>query len=128
MGERDSGNKPGPGDRIPYAYIKNSNKKALQGDKIEHQNYIIQNKLELDYSFYITNQIMKPLQQIFGLVLEDIKEFKRKYGHTLNKWKIEIEKIHEKLLDDEKFEKKYQYLRLKEVKSVLFDFYLKQIK
>ena len=128
MGERDSGNKPGPGDRIPYAYIKNSNKKALQGDKIEHPNYIIENKLELDYSFYITNQIMKPLQQIFGLVLEDIKEFKRKYGHTLNKWKIEIEKIHEKWLDDEKFEKKYQELRLKEVKSVLFDFYLKQIK
>jgi len=70
--KRDPGNKPGPGDRIPFVYIVNPNKKALQGDKIETPTYIRDNKLQIDYSFYITNQIMKPLLQLFGLVLEDI--------------------------------------------------------
>lgn len=40
MGKRDPGNKPGPGDRIPFAYILTSNPKALQGDKIEHPTFI----------------------------------------------------------------------------------------
>ena len=45
MGERDIGTKPSPGDRIPYAYIVNSDKKALQGDRIEHPKYIIENNI-----------------------------------------------------------------------------------
>ena len=77
MGVRDPGNKPAPGDRIPYVYIYQKNKKALQGDKIEHPEFIRQNKLKIDYGFYITNQIMKPVQQIYSLVLHDIKGFKR---------------------------------------------------
>ena len=40
MGVRDPGNKPSTGDRIPFAYICNNDKKALQGDKIEHPEYI----------------------------------------------------------------------------------------
>ena len=50
----------------------------LQGDKIEHPNYIKENKLKPDYGFYITNQIMKPVSQIYALVLEDLKDFKKK--------------------------------------------------
>mgnify|MGYP003330937421 CR=1 FL=1 len=72
MGKRDPGNKPSVGDRIPFVYIHTENKKALQGEKIEHPNYIIENKLRPNYSFYITNQIMKPLLQLFGLVVEDM--------------------------------------------------------
>ena len=33
IGKRDPGNKPSNGDRIPFIYIKNPNKKALQGKK-----------------------------------------------------------------------------------------------
>ena len=33
IGLREQGNKPGAGDRMNYAYIKNDNKKALQGKK-----------------------------------------------------------------------------------------------
>ena len=69
---RDPGNKPGPGDRIPFAYIVVPGKKVLQGDKIETPSFIAENKLKIDYSFYITNQIMKPVQQLFALVLEKI--------------------------------------------------------
>lgn len=126
MGERDPGNKPGPGDRIPFAYIKNDNKKALQCDKIENPKYIQENNLEIDYNFYITNQIMKPLQQLFALVLEQIKEFKDKRGYTLRTWKDEINKLKEKWPEEEKFLKKYEELRCKEIKSIIFDKYIKK--
>ena len=72
MTERDPGNKPSPGDRIPYVYIHHINKNALQGEKIENPTYILENKIKVDYSFYITNQIMKPVQQIFSLVIDRI--------------------------------------------------------
>ena len=50
-------------------------KSTLQGDKIEHPDYIIENNLKPDYEFYITNQIMKPVSQIFGLCLDEIPGF-----------------------------------------------------
>ena len=53
MGQRDPGNKPGPGDRIPYVYILTSKKKDLQGNKIENPDYIREKKLKIDYGFYI---------------------------------------------------------------------------
>ena len=128
MGERDPGNKPGPGDRIPFMYIKNSNKKALQGEKIENPKYIVENNLPVDYGFYITNQIMKPLQQLFALVLEQMTDFISKRGKTMRSWKADIDKLHEKWTDEEKFAKKYEEFRCKEVKSILFDPYIKQLK
>tara|TARA_A100001037_G_scaffold6017_1_gene5985 strand:- start:3932 stop:7768 length:3837 start_codon:yes stop_codon:yes gene_type:complete len=88
MAERNPGNKPKPNDRIPYAYFKLPDeqlydydnryksgkrkgqpreKKILQGDRIEHPEYITQKKLKIDYSFYISNQIMNPVKQVLDL-------------------------------------------------------------
>ena len=39
----------------------------LQGDRIEHVDYIKEKKLNLDYEFYITNQIMNPVKQVLDL-------------------------------------------------------------
>lgn len=135
MGERDSGNKPGPGDRIPFAFIKTENKKALQGEKIEHPKYIIENNLQLDYGHYITNQIMKPLQQLFALpaVLESMSDFKKSRGiQDVNKphgsWKKELDKLSEKWEDEEKLKKKVEEFRCKEVKNILFEPYIKMVK
>ena len=36
MGQRDPGNKPSVGSRIPYVYIQTDKSVKLQGDKIEH--------------------------------------------------------------------------------------------
>ena len=77
IGKRDPGNKPSVGSRVPYVYIQTKGKVTLQGDKIESPSYIKKNKLKPDYTFYITNQIMKPVQQVFGLVLKQIKGFDR---------------------------------------------------
>ena len=40
MGKRDSGNKPAVGSRIPFIYIKTKGNVKLQGDRIEHPDYI----------------------------------------------------------------------------------------
>ena len=84
IAERDPGNKPRPGDRMNFAYVVHPNKKALQGERIETPEYIRENQLQLDYNFYITNSIMKPVQQIFSLILEDIKGFQKKKGGLLD--------------------------------------------
>ena len=47
--------------------------KLLQGDIIEHPSYITENKLKIDYNYYLTNQIEKPVFQIFELVMKNPK-------------------------------------------------------
>jgi DNA polymerase elongation subunit (family B) len=121
--KRDPGNKPSSGDRIPYVYINSLNKKALQGEKIENPTFILENKLKIDYSFYITNQIMKPLQQLFALVLEKIWQLQNKKS-KISKFKKEIETLR-KTTDPDKFEDKLEQLKNKEVKILLFDDYLR---
>ena len=79
MAERDPGNKPQSNDRIPYAYIETDKEIKLQGDRVEHWDYIIKNKLKLDYLFYITNQIMKPCIQFLELIVENPEKIFREY-------------------------------------------------
>ena len=121
---RDPGNKVSSGDRIPFVYINTSNKKALQGEKIETPTYIIENKLKIDYSFYITNQIMKPVQQVFALVLEKIWENSKKIS-KIKSFKKEVETLR-KNTRPEKFQDKLEQLKNKEVKILLFDEYLRE--
>jgi DNA polymerase elongation subunit (family B) len=128
MGKRDPGNKPSIGDRIPFVYIQNPDKKALQGDRIEHPDYIIANKIKPNYAFYITNQIMKPIQQVFALVLEDIPSYKRQVPglkRMIDGW---VDKMkYDMTTTDEKIKKKIADIRNKEVKRILFDEYLTKI-
>lgn len=68
--QRDPGNRFQSNDRVPYAFIihPNPSKDHLQGDKIETPAFIKQNKLQVNYQMYLTNQISKPVAQIFDLV------------------------------------------------------------
>jgi DNA polymerase elongation subunit (family B) len=123
---RDPGNKPGPGDRIPFAYIVVPGKKVLQGNKIETPSFILENRLKIDYSFYITNQIMKPVQQLFALVLEKIWQMQGKRPKIL-KYGKDVKALKEKYMDDEeKFNEKLEEFRCKEIKGLLFDEYLRE--
>ena len=103
---RDAGNKPSSGDRIPFVYIHNANKKALQGDRIETPTYIKEHNLKIDYSFYITNQIMKPVQQLFSLVLEKIWIMQNKRV-KIKSFKKEVDLLKKNTADD-KFEEKLE--------------------
>jgi DNA polymerase elongation subunit (family B) len=75
MAERDPGNAPASGDRIPYVYVKPAVGAAaakLQGDRIEAPSYIKAHGLIPDYEFYLGHQIQNPVSQMFGLVLEEM--------------------------------------------------------
>lgn len=121
MGERDPGNKPQVNDRIPYVYVevKNTNKrqKLLQGDMIEHPDYIRQNDLKPDYSFYITNQIMKPIVQLYALALDDLPDYKNKVNFTL----VERKLMREKNGDIKKVKDRLNKLKEAEIQKLYFD-------
>jgi DNA polymerase delta subunit 1 len=123
MTARDPGTKPSSGDRIPFVYINNPDKKALQGERIETPTYILEHNLKIDYSFYITNQIMKPVQQVFALVLEKIWEMQKK-APKIKKFQKDVEML-KKSTPEDKFEDKLEQMRNKEVKAMLFDEYLR---
>ena len=100
MAERDPGNKPQINDRIPYVYIQTCSDSKLQGDKIETPKYIKEHNLVPDYEFYITNQIMKPVTQIFALCLDKIPGYRNNidklnstYDDYIKKGKTENEAI-----------------------------------
>jgi hypothetical protein len=77
MADRDPGNKPQANDRIPYVYIDVGDKPiTVQGDRVEHPDYIREHNLKPDALFYITNQISKPVSQIYGLVVEQLPGYK----------------------------------------------------
>jgi len=122
MGKRDPGNKPSSGDRIPFVYIETKNKNGLQGEKIEHPEFITKNKIRPNYAFYITNQIMKPVQQVFALVLEKMDSFKRKKRN----FEIKLSTLRNTYDDPDKLEDKINDLKNKEVKILLFDKYLRE--
>jgi DNA polymerase elongation subunit (family B) len=126
IGQRDPGNKPKAGDRMKFVYFVNSNPKALQGEKIETPEFIIENKLKIDYTFYITNQLMKPLQQLFGLALEKIWEYQGKTG-ALKTYKKDVQKLEEEFYDLEIFMKKREKYCSSKVKALLFDKHLTKI-
>ena len=114
MAERDPGNKPQSNDRIPYVYIETKIPKGgrvLQGNRIEHPDYIKAHNLKPDYAFYITNQIMKPVGQIYSLIVKDLPGFnkgsdfyEKRYKYYFNKYdkneQKTINKINDEKMDD----------------------------
>jgi hypothetical protein len=47
----------------------------LQGDRIETPDFIRKNGLRPDYEYYIERQLMKPIGQLFGIMVEKIPGF-----------------------------------------------------
>lgn len=88
IAERDPGNKPQINERIPFVTIEKfapRGVKLLQGDMIEHPEYIKEKNLQIDYLFYLTNQIVNPAVQILDLIIENSKE--KVFMKTINKHK-----------------------------------------
>jgi len=126
IGKRDPGNKPKPGDRMKFVFIVNDTPKALMGDKIETTEFIVENNLKIDYTHYITNQLMKPLQQLFGLALEEIWKLQGKTG-AIKTYKREIKKLEAEFPDIETFMKKKEKYCSAKIKTLLFDDVLNKI-
>ena len=70
--------------------------KILQGDILEHPNYITEQKLKIDYTYYLEHQIQVPVFQIFALtpgkpesIIADIvrkNENAKKGNHAITDW------------------------------------------
>jgi len=123
IGKREPGNKPAVGSRIPFVYIQTKGKPKLQGDRIEDPNYIRKHNLQPDFSFYITNQIQKPVMQVFCLVLEQITEFRS----LLRGFQRQIRTIKRKYKDEPDKAERYETKeREKHVNKLIFQSSVKQ--
>lgn len=116
IAKRDPGNKPQVNDRIPFIYIQTKKDTKLQGDKIESPSFIEENNLSPDYNFYITNQIMKPIGQIFGLCVESIDGFKNQPDYFV----LYEKNLRTRLTDEQKIEDKVKKERQKLAEEMLF--------
>jgi DNA polymerase elongation subunit (family B) len=70
---RDPGNAPSSGDRIGFVYVKTEAGQLaskLQGDRVETPAWIEEHGLKPDAEYYIEHQLMNPLAQLFGIMLE----------------------------------------------------------
>lgn len=73
MAKRDAGNAPSSGERMGFIYIAPPPGQVapkLQGDRIEDPSYIKEKGLQPDYKYYIEHQLMKPIGQLFGLMVD----------------------------------------------------------
>jgi len=99
IGERDPGNKPDINDRIPWVYIVPKGKVLLQGERVEDPKYVIENKLEIDYLFYITNQIMKPSIQFLELIAKNPEKIFENYINKEINRRKNISSIYDYVID-----------------------------
>jgi DNA polymerase elongation subunit (family B) len=73
--ERDPGNAPASGDRISFLYVMPTAGQVaskLQGDRIETPAWIKEKGHKIDFRYYMEHQLMKPLTQLFALIVEEL--------------------------------------------------------
>ena len=88
---RDPGNAPASGDRIGYVFIKpppGQKASDLQGDRVETASYIQEKGLHVDAEYYIEKQLVNPLSQLFGLMVERMPGFQQP-----REWSRDSEKV-----------------------------------
>jgi hypothetical protein len=129
IGARDPGNRPVVNERIPFVYIKTDSNNgsvsggnkapSLQGDRIENPDYIVQNNLIPDYLHYITNQIMKPILQLYALCLDRLPGYDKDDEYWEDVEKGLLEKPLYKV--DIKRKNRINNLKLMMAKELLFD-------
>lgn len=130
MAERNPGDKPQTNDRIPFVYfvapppLKGRN--MLQGDMIEHPDYVVEKKLKVDYASYITKQIMNPVVEIYSIVVDRIP------GNTMTS--ADYDKVYKSLEQDDKYKGNvsvikdaFAKVRKEHVQRILFDPILKEL-
>lgn len=74
---RDPGNKPVPGDRLPYVLVETRNQKLrgkshkeLQWEKVEDPVYCDEHDdVKIDYLYYLENQVIKPVSSLFEILI-----------------------------------------------------------
>jgi DNA polymerase elongation subunit (family B) len=89
MGRRDSGSKPPPNSRVPYIFVElaggcqgiGGKRKLLQGDRIEHPDYIRANRIKPDLLYYLETQIAGYAVQLLGVIVERLPGYPHPEGY-----------------------------------------------
>jgi DNA polymerase elongation subunit (family B) len=115
MTSRDPGNAPNVGDRLKFVYIQTVDKK-LQGDKIEHIDYVKEKKLAIDTVHYVTNQIQNPVAQLFALCIDEMEGYKE----PRPSYEELYEQYYDKLGDEEEATLKVLAHKEKHLEKLLF--------
>ena len=126
IAKRDPGNKPKSGDRMKYLVVCQGDAKDKLGQRIETPEYIIEKNIPIDYLYYIENQLMEPLKQLFGLALEQIWKYQGKNA-AIKTYKKDIAKLQEEFPDLETFMKKKEKHCSKKIEELLFKKFLTKI-
>lgn len=115
MTARDPGNAPNVGERLKFVYIQTHDKK-LQGDKIEHIDYVKEKKLAIDTVHYVTNQIQNPVAQLFALCINEMDGYKEPSPSYAKLY----DQYYEKLGDEEEATLKVLAHKEKHLEKLLF--------
>lgn len=128
MGERDAGNKPVANDRVPYVYVvpPPGVEVRLQGDRIENPDYIKKAGLTPDYRHYITNQIMKPVCQLYALCVEKLPG----YSFPPSYWLERENELNEQTTykgNEKKIKQRIAATKMRIVEELLFERFVSQL-
>ena len=74
INKRTPGAHPHTGDRVPFVLVKTDDPKAKLFEKAEDPKYVKENNIPLDYNYYFTNQLKKPVEDLLEPLIgsEDI--------------------------------------------------------
>lgn len=72
MRKRDAGSAPQLGDRVPYVIIAGTKGSAAYMNS-EDPIYVLENNIAIDTTYYLENQLSKPLLRIFEPILGEKK-------------------------------------------------------
>lgn len=86
------------GERVLYCYIYKQefdikNNKVLQSHRVDDPHYVKENNIELDYLFYISNQIQQPVEKFLELICTNYRELFEDYIHMENNRKKNIQPL-----------------------------------
>ena len=76
MKERDPYNCPQVGERVPYVFKKVTNPRALQFERVEDPQYLVQNCIPIDFDYYFEHQFKSAIETIFYPILKEELEEK----------------------------------------------------
>lgn len=81
----DPMNSPKPPDRVPYLFIENKDKNALQCDKVVHPDHIGKNKI--DSMYYFEHQFKTSIDDTFADIMKNPEDL---YKEVIRKKKNEL--------------------------------------
>lgn len=106
MRKRDPMTAPKAGDRVPYVFIENTDKHALQADRIEDPAFARANNIKPDVMYYLERQIQSPMETLFQLLVKDPKG--NYFPHTKEGQKAAKREIARRLWANAKIRKQNQ--------------------